>query len=252
MENVVICEDISLNLGGKPILRNISLSIKRGETFVLMGKNGCGKTVFLKSLVGLFRPQKGRILLFGKDIFQLKPLERASTLCKIGYVFQKSGLFDSLTVAENVIFARRRFVKENQEELMAHATTCLRRTGLQGVENKLPAELSGGMQKRAGIARAIALDPELLLMDDPTAGLDPILTDAIAELILNIRESLHSTAVIITHDFNLAYKLAHRIGLMVAGELKAVCTTEEFQKSQDPYVVQFREGLLSGPIPVVE
>lgn len=249
---VVQCEKVSLTLQGKPVLKNISFEVKEGETFVLMGKNGSGKTVLLKTLVGLFEPQQGKIELFGENIFRLSPIKRNEILKKIGYVFQKSGLFDSLTVAENVVFARRRFVKESPEELQEHAITCLRKTGLIGVENKLPSELSGGMQKRAGIARAIALDPKLLLMDDPTAGLDPVLTDAIADLILEIRNSLKSSAVIVTHDFNLAYKLGHYIGLMVSGELKAIYSVSEFQTTDNPYVVQFREGALTGPIPVIE
>ncbi len=252
MSLIIDCHNITLVVDDKVILSDISFSLSEGETLVIMGKNGCGKTMLLKTIVGLFKPQQGRVDVFGKNIHSLQPIEIAELLKKTGYVFQKSGLFDSLSVAENVVFARRRFADESHEELMAHATACLNKAGLKDVEGKLPSELSGGMQKRAGIARAIAMDPQLLLMDDPTAGLDPVLTDAIADLILDIRSSLKSASIVVTHDFNLAYKLANRIGLMVAGRLHSVMSVDEFKNTDEPYIKQFREGSLVGPIPVIE
>ncbi|MBN8221576.1 MAG: ATP-binding cassette domain-containing protein [Spirochaetes bacterium] len=250
--NAVRLRNVSLTIGEKKILEDISLDMQPGETLVIMGKNGSGKTMLLKTLVGLFRPQRGTAEILGNNVHKLKHRELDELRQKIGYVFQKSGLFDSLHVWENVVFALRRFKSLNADELRQKATECLNRAGLKDVENKFPSELSGGMQKRAGIARAIAMDPQILLFDDPTAGLDPVLTDAIAELIKGIKRNLGSTAIVVAHDFNLAYKLADRIGLMVGGKLHGVLTRDEFRTTTEPYFEQFREGKLTGPIPVIE
>lgn len=243
---------ISLTIGEKKILQDIDVELEPGETLVIMGKNGSGKTMLLKTLVGLFNPQKGSAEILGENVHGLSGTELDKLRQKIGYVFQKSGLFDSLHVWENVVFALRRFSTLSVDELRGKATECLNRAGLKDVEDKFPSELSGGMQKRAGIARAIAMDPKILLFDDPTAGLDPVLTDAIAELIKGIKRNLGSTAIVVAHDFNLAYKLADKIGLMVGGRLHGVLTRDEFRTTTEPYFEQFREGKLTGPIPVVE
>lgn len=252
MPLAVQTENLNLTLEGKLILNDISVSVNEGETLVLMGKNGCGKTVFLKTLAGLFKPQRGSATVFGKNVHRLEHEELEELRRSMGYVFQKSGLFDSMHVWQNVVFALRRFSDLGVDALRQKASECLNRAGLKNVEDKYPSELSGGMQKRAGIARAIAMDPKLLLFDDPTAGLDPVLTDAIADLIIEIKKNLGSTAIVVAHDFNLAYKLADKIGLIVSGVLHSVMTTEEFRTTTDPYVEQFREGRLVGPIPVIE
>jgi len=245
-------DNLSLTIGEKAILKEVSVSLEPGETLVLMGKNGSGKTMLLKTLAGLFKPQNGEAHLLGKNVHALTMHELDEVRRDIGYVFQKSGLFDSLHVWENVVFALRRFSKLSADELRAKATECLNRAGLKDVEDKFPSELSGGMQKRAGIARAIAMDPKILLFDDPTAGLDPVLTDAIAELIKGIKRNLGSTSIVVAHDFNLAYKLADKIGLMVGGRLHGVLSRDEFRTTTEPYFEQFREGKLTGPIPVIE
>ncbi|HRP70299.1 MAG TPA: ATP-binding cassette domain-containing protein [Turneriella sp.] len=250
--SAVELKNLSLRIGTKQILSNIDVSINPGETLVLMGKNGSGKTMLLKTLVGLFKPQEGTASIFSQSVHAMSHHELDRLRQKIGYVFQKSGLFDSLHVWENVIFALRRFHNLSEAELRDKATECLNRSGLKEVEDKYPSELSGGMQKRAGIARAIAMDPQLLLLDDPTAGLDPVLTDAIADLIIDIQKRLGSTAIIVAHDFKLAYKLADRIGLMVGGRLHGVVSRDEFKTTTEPYFEQFREGKLVGPIPVIE
>lgn len=250
--SAVALRQVSLAIGEKQILADINVEMQPGETLVLMGKNGSGKTMLLKTLVGLFRPQQGSAEILGQNVHKLKHRDLDELRRKIGYVFQKSGLFDSLHVWENVVFALRRYKDLGAEELRQKATECLNRAGLKDVEDKFPSELSGGMQKRAGIARAIAMDPQILLFDDPTAGLDPVLTDAIAELIKGIKRNLGSTAIVVAHDFNLAYKLADRIGLMVGGKLHGVLSREEFQTTTEPYFEQFREGKLTGPIPVIE
>jgi phospholipid/cholesterol/gamma-HCH transport system ATP-binding protein len=244
--------NLTLRIGEKNILQDVSLNLKPGETLVLMGKNGSGKTMLLKTLVGLFKPQTGSAEILGANVHSLRAHELDTLRRDIGYVFQKSGLFDSLFVWQNVVFALKRYTDLGPDELRKKATDCLNRAGLKDVEEKFPAELSGGMQKRAGIARAIAMDPKILLFDDPTAGLDPVLTDAIAELIKGIKRDIGSTAIVVAHDFNLAYKLADKIGLMVAGKLHGVISREEFQTTTEPYFEQFREGKLTGPIPVIE
>lgn len=252
MDNVLSVSNLSLHIDQKHILKNVSFTLAKGETLVIMGKNACGKTMLLKTVFGLFSPQNGESVFWGKNIYDLRGHDLSDLRKKIGYVFQKSGLFDSLTVAQNVVFALQRFTQLDAKELARKATESLNRSGLKDVETKLPSELSGGMQKRAGIARAIAMNPELLLMDDPTAGLDPVLTDAIADLIIEIKSTLGSSAIVITHDLKLAYKLASKIGLMVSGELKVIMGVDEFRNSTDPYVQQFREGRLTGPISVLD
>lgn len=252
MNNVIEVSHLDLTIGKNHILKDISFDLKPQETLVIMGKNASGKSMLLKTMMGLFVPQKGSSRFFNKNIYDLSVSEFDDILEKVGYVFQKSGLFDSMQVWENVIFAMRRLKKKSTRELLQHATSCLNRSGLKGVEHKLPSELSGGMQKRAGIARAIAMNPQILLMDDPTAGLDPVLTDAIADLILEIRDNLSCSAVVICHDLNFAYKLADRVGLLVAGKLHKVVSLQEFKNTDEAYIKQFREGALTGPIPVIE
>ncbi|RME93803.1 MAG: ATP-binding cassette domain-containing protein [Candidatus Hydrogenedentota bacterium] len=249
---IVKVKELDLKVGKKHILQNINFEVGEGDTLVLMGKNGCGKTMLLKTIVGLFYPQQGESILFGQNIYELKGVELENLKKNIGYVFQKSGLFDSLTVAENVIFALRRFSDLDESELLRRATECLNKSGLKDVEQKMPSELSGGMQKRAAIARAIAMNPKLLLLDDPTAGLDPVLSDAIADLILDLRDELKTTSIVITHDKKVARKLATKIALMISGKIHTILPAEEFFTTSDPAVEQFRDGKLEGPIPVVE
>lgn len=251
-DNIVSVKNLTLEIDGKLILDDINFDLKESETLVLMGKNGSGKTMLLKTMVRLFLPQKGESNLFGKNVYDLNSEEIEMIKRDIGYVFQKSGLFDSLTIAENVTFALRRFEKKTAQELREVATDCLMRSGLRDVEDKIPSELSGGMQKRAGIARAIATNPKLLLMDDPTAGLDPVLTDAIADLILDLRKSMKSTFIVTAHDLKFAAKLADRIGLLVNGKLHGILPANEFMNTEEPTFAQFREGRLEGPIAVID
>ncbi len=252
-EVILQVEDLSLELSGKLILEEISFSLKEQEILVLMGKNGCGKSVLFKSLVGIYPPQKGKVYLFGEDFYSLPKIKRNELLKKVGYVFQKSGLFDSMSVLENVLFPLERFFSSSKKvEFRKKAVEILHQVGLKEVEELYPSSLSGGMQKRVGIARAVIHEPKLLIMDDPTAGLDPVLTDAIADLILEMKNLLKATLLISTHEFPLAYKVATKIALMVQGKIVAIKETQEFQESKDPFIMQFREGLLEGPIAVIE
>lgn len=250
---IVKAQNVTLQVQDHTLLENIDFEVKKDQIMVFMGKNGSGKTVLLKTLVGLFAPQKGRIELFQKELKKLTLKEQTALRHDIGYVFQKSGLFDSLTVAQNVVFAMERFSKESHEQLEEKAIELLASAGLKKeVARLMPSELSGGMQKRAGIARAIALDPKLLIMDDPTAGLDPVLSDAIADLVISIQKRLGTTILLATHDLKLAYKLGDYIGLLHQGRVVSLVTKEEFQTSTNPYIEQFRTGRLEGPIPVID
>ncbi len=245
---IVKVDKLSVNLYQKEILSSISFKLKPRETLVFVGKNGSGKTVLLKSIVGLFHLSQGSSIILGKNIHSLKGKESINILKRIGYVFQKSGLFDSMSITDNVIFSLKRFSDLSQDELEKKATYYLNKTGLKGVENLFPSELSGGMQKRAGIARTIAMEPELLIMDDPSAGLDPVLSDSIANLILEFKEVLSSAFIIVTHDLKFAYKLADRIGLLIDGKLYGILDKIEFQKTEEATFKQFREGELEGNI----
>ena len=248
---IIQLENISLNINNFDILNSISLNVDSNETVVLLGKNGSGKTMLLKTVVGLYKPNEGYVKVFGHDINKIAKEEKNNIFRKTGYVFQKSGLFDSLTIAENVMFALQRFTNSSKSDMFEKAIELLKSTGLKNVENKFPSELSGGMQKRAGIARAIAMDPTMLLLDDPTAGLDPVLSDAIADLIIDIRERLKSAIIVVTHDMKIAYKLASKIGLLHEGRLINILPTEDFINSSDEFIRQFRTGSLEGPIPVL-
>ncbi len=243
--------NITLYLDQKKILDSISFDIKPQENLVIMGKNGCGKTILLKTLIGLFTPQAGETTIFDEDIYKISEIEKNGVLKRLGYVFQRSGLFDSLNIMDNVLFGLKHTSTKSVSEKICIAQECLLRTGLEGVDSKKPSELSGGMQKRASIARAVASKPEFLFLDDPTAGLDPVLTDSIGDLILDLKERLRSTSLIVTHDLELAYKLGDRIGLMVDGRLHGILSVENFKNTQEPYFSQFREGKLQGPISVL-
>ena len=249
---VIQVKNVSLSINQNHILKSINLVVNQGETVVLLGKNGCGKTMLLKTVVGLYKPNEGTVSVFEKDIYSISKEEKNKIFRQTGYVFQKSGLFDSLTIAENVMFGIQRFKPENRNAMLEKAVLLLKSTGLDNVEHKLPSELSGGMQKRAGIARAIAMEPAMLLMDDPTAGLDPVLSDAIADLIIRIRERLNSAIILVTHDLKIAYKLGHRIGLMHEGRLIEMMTNEEFRTTENEYIKQFRTGNLEGPIAIFD
>ena len=248
---IISLKNISFTVNGKKILDSISFEIFPEETFVLLGKNGSGKTVLLKIIMSLLKHTSGEAFVFGKNFSKLKESELVDYLKKIGYVFQQSGLFDSMNIAENVLFGLNRYKILNKEEAMKKATACLNKTNLYNVEKLYPSELSGGMRKRASMARAIIMEPELLIMDDPAAGLDPVLTDSMANLILDIRSNLKSTFILTTHDLKFATKLADKIGLIIDGKLHGVVTADDFWKTKDESFVQFREGSLVGPIAIL-
>ncbi len=250
---IVELKDIHKSLGGKKVLEGLNLKIKRGETLVIIGRSGIGKSVLLKHIAGLMKPDKGEVIIDGVDITQLNEKELTEVQKKIGMVFQGAALFDSLTVEENVGFFLFRYkLKElGYDKIREIVREKLRLVGLSGVENMLPSELSGGMKKRVGLARAIANDPEIILYDEPTTGLDPILADAINNLIVKTQKALNVTSVVVTHDMVSAYKVADRIAMINNGKIIFEGRPDEVKNSDNPYLQQFIEGRSEGPIKVI-
>ncbi|MEW6418415.1 MAG: ABC transporter ATP-binding protein [Nitrospirota bacterium] len=238
------------SFGKKHILRGIDLKIEKGESMVIIGGSGSGKSVLLKHIIGILKPDEGKVLIDGVDITVLNEKELYEIRKKFGMLFQMAALFDSMSVWENVGFALMRLKKIGEKDAKAIAIEKLRMVGLVGVEDLMPSELSGGMKKRVGLARAIAHEPEILLYDEPTTGIDPILADAINELIVEMKKHLSVTDIAITHDMNSAYKIADRISMLYEGRIIETGTPEEIKNSQNPVVRQFITGSALGPIKI--
>jgi len=235
----------SISFGKKNVLQNVSVKSEIMTNTVILGKNGSGKSVLLKIAAGLLVPDSGEVYFDGKKISP-EDYFRANKL-SIGYVFQKGGLFDSMNLYDNVAFPlRRKGFDEN--EISDIVLNNLRRVGLEGSEEKFPTELSGGMQKRAGIARVLSLKPKVILYDDPAAGLDPVLTDSIADLILEIRETESTTSLIVTHDMKFAEKIADKIVLLDSSQIVYYGDKNNFFSLEDPFARQFVKGEIEGPI----
>lgn len=215
---------------------------------MLIGPSGFGKSVVLKLFAGLLRPNAGRVLVEGQDLHSLKPARQAELLLKMGMLFQKNALFDSLTVAENIAFPLREKTRLNEEEIQERITFFLEAVAIPHARHLYPDEISGGMQKRLGIARALALKPQIVLYDDPTAGLDPITSRRIIELILQLRREQKSTVVAVTNDMARAYQMADCICMVVDGEIIRTGDKSETLKHTDPRVMQFVRGQLEGPL----
>lgn len=249
---MISIKNLSVAFENKIILDDINIEIPKGSTVIIFGKNGSGKSVLLKTIAGLVRNYKGTIEINGKDIKNIYAgiAGPSDDSINISYVFQKGGLFDSMNVFDNVAFPLRRKGYDNNsiEEAVAGA---MARVGLTGNESKLPSELSGGMQKRVGLARAICVNPEFILYDDPTAGLDPILSDSIADLIIDIKKSYTSTSIVVTHDLKVAEKISDSIILLYNGRIAYSGFNHDFFNSSDPYARQFIEGSLQGPIDIL-
>ena len=236
------------SFGDNQVLKGLDLNIETGETIVVIGQSGCGKSVLLKTIVGLLIPDEGEIEIENvslKNISRKKLLELRK---KIGMVFQSSALFDSFSVWENVGLGLIEHSKMSQDEIMRIAREKLKLVGLSDAEDMYPAELSGGMKKRVGIARAIAMNPQFVLYDEPTTGLDPIIADRINNLIIELQKKLNITTVAVTHDITSAYKIAHRISMIYDGKIIFDGIPKEVQNTDNPYVQQFIKGEGEGPI----
>jgi len=240
--------DIHKSFRNKQVLKGVNLEIKRGESMVVIGGSGCGKSVLMKHIMGLIWPDQGRVLIEGRDIASCSRWELKEIRKKFGMLFQGAALFDSMTVGQNVGFGLKEHTSLSKEEIRKRVQEKLQMVGLPGIEDLRPDELSGGMKKRVGLARAIAMEPEILLYDEPTTGLDPIMADVINELIIRMKEVYKVTSLTITHDMKSAYKIADRIGMLYDGRIIEVGTPEEIQNTQNPIVRQFITGSAKGPI----
>ena len=234
------------------ILRRIDLDVEKGETMAVMGMSGAGKTTLLKCMAGLLRPAAGQMLIDGIDIARMPETELDRVRRRIGMVFQYAALFDSLTIYENVAFGLRRHTRMTEEQIREAVAKRLSVVGLPRTETLCPSQLSGGMQKRVGLARALALDPEILLYDEATAGLDPITAAAIAELIVKARDELGVTSVLVSHDIPTIRRVASRIAMIHKGRIIAMGTVEEMDNCPDAAVRQFMDGSSEGPIRITE
>ena len=244
-------DSLGVRFGSQQVLRNISLDLAAGDTLVVLGESGCGKTVLLKTMIGLVRPASGDILFEGRSLTRMSDRQLAHLRTRYGFVFQGAALFDSLSIAENIAFPLREHTQIPESAVQEIVTALVDEVGLpRSVLVKKPVELSGGMRKRAGLARALALDPNLVLYDEPTTGLDPIMTDVINELILRVRLRPAVTSVVVTHDMQTARKVADRVIMLYPlfrlrpdeSQIVFDGTPDELDRSTDPRIRQFVEG----------
>jgi len=235
--------DLSKSFGSHQILEGVSFRIEHGESVVIIGRSGGGKSVLLKHLIGLLKPDAGKVLIDNEDIVPMNERELLRVRRKFGMLFQSAALFDSMTVAENVGFAFRRERSLPEPEIRAKVAEVLEMVDLPGTEEKEPSELSGGMRKRVGLARAIIYQPQIVLYDEPTTGLDPIVSDSIDQLILRVRDCLDVTTVVVTHDMRSARRLGQRILMLHDRTIYAMGTADEIFGSQDPIVRRFIDGV---------
>jgi len=244
------CRNVWKSFGRKRVLRGVDLTIPAGETVVIMGQSGSGKSVLLKHFVGLMEPDHGQVMVDGMDVARLNRKKLFELRMRFGMVFQGAALFDSNTVLENVGLALREHTDMTGNEIRSIVNEKLRMVGLEGVQDRYPAELSGGMKKRVGFARAIAMNPECVLYDEPTTGLDPIMADVINNLIIKLADELDITSVVVTHDLASAYKVADRIAMLHEGKIIFHGTPQEIRSTDNEIVRQFIEGRAQGPIVV--
>jgi phospholipid/cholesterol/gamma-HCH transport system ATP-binding protein len=234
--------DVHKSFGPKHVLQGFSLDVHEGETMVIIGYSGTGKSVAIKHIVGLLEPDSGRVIVDDHDVPSLSRRELYKLRARIGYVFQFAALFDSFSIGENVAMGLRKQQELTEQEIRDRVREALDLVDLPNVENRFPAELSGGMRKRVGIARAIALRPKYILYDEPTTGLDPVTSAVIDQLMVRMRDRLGVTSIVITHDMRSAYTVGTRIAMLYQGRIRAVGTVDEIKHSTDPLVRQFVDG----------
>ena len=225
------------------VLDDVSFRIENGESVAIIGRSGCGKSVLLKHLIGLLKPEAGEVLIDNENIVPMDERQLLRVRRKFGMVFQNSALFDSMSVAENVAFGLRRYEHLTEAEIAKRVAHALDMVELEGTEAKSPAELSGGMRKRVGLARAIVYEPQIVLYDEPTTGLDPIVSDSIDKLMVRVRDQLRVTTVVVTHDMRTARRVGNRVMMMHEKTIYATGKPDDFFSSQDPVVRQFVDGV---------
>jgi len=247
-EPMIEITDLRKSFGSLQVLRGVNLTVEKGESMTVIGGSGSGKSVLIKHIIGLLFPDRGQVKVAGQVLNDLDDQQLNELRKKFGMLFQMAALFDSLTVWENVGFGLKQHTQLSDEEIRAIATEKLALVGLKDVEDKMPSELSGGMKKRVGLARAIAMDAAIILYDEPTTGLDPIAADAINDLIVDLKKKLGVTSVAITHDMHSAYKISDRIAMLYKGEILEVGTPDQIRNTTNPIVRQFITGSAVGPI----
>jgi len=240
---MIEARDLSKSFGPLPVLEGVSLRIEKGESVVIIGRSGGGKSVLLKLLIGLLDPDAGQVLIEGENIVPMNERQLLRVRRRFGMLFQSAALFDSMTVAENVAFAFRRERSLPAQEVARKVGEVLELVDLPGIEEMKPSELSGGMRKRVGLARAIIYQPQIVLYDEPTTGLDPVVSDSIDQLILRVRDRLDVTTVVVTHDMRSARRLGQRILMLHDRKIYAAGTPDEIFGSRDPVVRRFIEGV---------
>ena len=231
--------DLYKSFAGFPVLTGINLQMREGTTTVVLGASGSGKTVLMKHIMGLFKPDSGHVIVDGQDVTVMGRQDLSKFRERMGMVFQSSALFDSMTVGDNVAFPLREHSKLSEPEIQAKVKEKLAVVDLHDVEEKYPAELSGGMRKRVGLARAIVREPKIVLYDEPTTGLDPLTTESVDEMIIHARERLSVTSVVISHDIGSAFHIADRIAVINEGRIVAEGTPAEVRKTTEPFTRQF-------------
>ena len=239
----IVLKDIHKAFGANDVLTGFSLEVQKGETLAIIGQSGSGKSVALKHIVGLLKPDRGEVWVDGQDLGIMSLEELYEVRRNVGYVFQFAALFDSLTIGENLGMGLKMVPGMEEEAIKTRVMECLALVELEGYEDRYPSQLSGGQKKRAGLARAIATQPDYLLYDEPTTGLDPVTTTVIDRLIIRTREELNVTSVVITHDKESAYRIADRIGMLYEGVIRFMGTADEIKACQDPIVKGFIEGI---------
>jgi phospholipid/cholesterol/gamma-HCH transport system ATP-binding protein len=235
--------DVTKSFGRQAVLKGVSLQISQGESLVVIGRSGGGKSVLLKILIGLLFPDAGSVYIDGQNIIGMNERQLLKVRHKFGMLFQSAALFDSLNVADNIAFALRRERGHSEEEIRRKISEALAMVELPGIEEKKPSELSGGMRKRVGLARAIVYKPEIVLYDEPTTGLDPVVSDSIDQLIVRVRDRLEVTTIAVTHDMRSAARIGQRIVMLHEGRIHAAGTPDEIFKSTDPIVHRFVNGI---------
>ncbi len=247
---IIRIEGLTKRFGEFTVLDELDLNLEQDKVNIIIGRSGGGKSVLMKHIIGLLKPDRGRILVRNRDIVPMSEREMAQVRRDFGMLFQEAALFDSLSVEENVAFPLHEHTSKSYKEIMSIVQDQLAGVGLQGMGTKMPAELSGGMRKRVGLARALIMEPKIVLFDEPTSGLDPVVGATINDLILRTKEEFGATCIVISHDISATMKIADNIFMLYQGKIIAQGSPEEIRESSDPVVRQFIKGEARGPIQI--